>query len=590
MLLAAALSGFLETSGSAGSADARQAGFRTPFTHLELDGVGGAWSYEAGPVLRLPEGARARARLSKRLHTDKGSLSFRVRPLGADWRHRSHTFLSMAWAGKAGGYLAVSQGWWEPNGASTLYFILDNQQFAFCDSFGGNRYEWFAAGRWTYIEATWTSGSPGRLALYVDGQKVCSRDMAIAGGVESGALLHVGSDEGATDNRGRPAGFEIRDLHYAAAEATPEEAFERYRESANGDEQAWISALLRDKPAAGHDRPGIEVMDEGRHWLAGRAAIDQTIDRLERAGVGTYIPCVWDGESAAVKSRLLPVDPRFEASLRAGDDLLAYLIERAHEHGIRVKLWFDVVRQARRGVLDRYAVGAPAVAFNVQDAGFRQFIPKAIADAYLGYSADGLNLDYVRSLGICGSETCMEDYRRRYGRDLEADHAAANGGADRPTLAEWNGDPVRRILQDLATRISAARPGTETSVDAVPFDHDRVHEGVDAAGWLAGRLIGRVYHMAYGNPIDMAGVARSRAAFGCDAMSVIVQDYRMIGERAVDHSGRLLTQVLDLAASEWPGCNVGIYHYPHLTDSQVEALSTWRRDPASGTSAGGARP
>lgn len=558
---------------SLGLAQAAQgSGFPAPFETLELHGQGGRWLDEKDPTLLLPVGSWARVRLSRSIDSDAGTLSFSIRPEPAGWEGQSHVFLSLAWPGGNPGYLAAAEGWWEPGGAGTLFMVLNNQ-FASCDAVGGRQYRWFRPGTWSRVTATWRAGAEGGLSLYVDGRKVCSRKGSVPRGIRSGTELYIGSDRGAADQRQRASGFSIRGLSLARDAVTEEQAWAQVRAKATSTRFTWLDGFLDERQDVPVVPTRIAVFDEDRHWLDGRQDIDRLVARLRSAHVDTYVPCIWDGQSIAARSGRFPVEPRFAAAVADGFDPLAYLVASAHAAGIRVKLWFDVTRHVGPGALDRYAAGAPANAFNVHDAEFRTFIAEGIVESYSRYAADGLNLDYVRSQGECALPGCEAEYGRRYSRSLAGDHRSMLAGNRIDSLAGWNAGAVEDVLVRVRAALNARGRKDELSVDTVPFDHERVHEGVDAVRWLDQGLVDRIYHMAYGNPFDVLAVDHSARALGCERLSVLVQDYEMVGDRAVDYDGTQLDQVLRLAAASWPGCEVGLYHYPHLADGQLHVLS-----------------
>lgn len=335
----------------------------------------------------------------------------------------------------------------------------------------------------------------------------------------------------------------------------------------------WIDGFLDDRPVAKDAKTEVAVFDEDRHWLAGNASVDHMLERMKLAGVQTYVPCVWDGHTAAAASSMLPMEARFAEALKAGSDPLAYLIMRAHALGIRVKLWFDVSRHVGPDALDRFAVGSPPNAFNVHDPEFRQFIARAISESYQHYDADGLNLDYIRSQGECSLVRCEEEYRSRSGRSLVDDHVEMISGRKIPELMLWNAEPISDLLAHVRSEVSGRQRSTEISVDTIPNDHERLHEGVDVQGWLRLGLVDRIYYMAYGDPFDVVSVDQASHELGCDRLSVLVQNYEDVGAEIVDYDGPLLDQILHLARASWPGCEIGLYHYPHLTDSQLQAIS-----------------
>jgi hypothetical protein len=526
-------------------------------------------------TLSLPGSTSRELSLIRPLESGAGTLEFWIRPHWAQEDKRSHVFLTATWSGQDQSYLAVSRGWWEPEGAGALYVILSNQDFAFCESFAGARLNWFKQSEWTQIAVTWSAGSPGLLRLFADGIKVCERKTNIPAGRRTGSSLLIGSDEAATDQRHRVADFDLRDLESLPRAASETEIYARYMAQQPGSTDKWLRSLIpAESPAP--VLSDLIVFDEDRHWATSRLEAERTVSRLKRAGVSTYVPCVWDGQAALMQSRFLPALPSVQANIKAGRDPLRYLIAAAHREGIRVVLWFDVTRRPVVTLWPQFAAGAPSGAFDIQDAGFRDFISKSISEAYLDYDADGLTLDYIRSMGECQSSECAASYRKFTGRTLSSDWQEVLKGKDVLPLQRWNESAVRSVVAAVAAGVRQRRPGTPIAVAAVPLDHQRLHEGVDAVSWVRDGLVDRVYYMAYGTPIDVDAVSRVWRAIPASQLTVLVQNYRMVGDRPVNHSGFLLVDYARLLSSMWPGSSMGLYHFPHLNESQVEALSGMR--------------
>jgi hypothetical protein len=168
------------------------------------------------------------------------------------------------------------------------------------------------------------------------------------------------------------------------------------------------------------------------------------------------------------------------------------------------------------------------------------------------------------------------------GRSLADDWATVRVGGSVSPLQHWNETATRDIIEKISRRVRAQRPGTRISVAAVPFDHDRVHEGVDALSWTRDGLVDQVYYMAYGTPPDIDAVTHAWREIPSGHFTVLLQNYRMIGEHASNHSGRLLVDYARLLQEFWPGSGLGLYHFPHLDAEQATALGGLQGISAAG--------
>jgi uncharacterized lipoprotein YddW (UPF0748 family) len=541
---------------------------------LTLRGAALVSDDHGGLGLQLPEDSYAEWQLQQRLATDAGTFSLWVRPLWAMEDQQSHTFATFKWSGPDDSYFALSQGWWEPQGRRKLYVVLSNQQFVFCLMPWTFDYTLFLPNQWTMLGVTWQSGNPGFLRLFVDGRRICERKLAFAGGRYARNPVYLGSDRGATvEPRGRLANMVIRNVATAPSAATDEQIHSMYLRSGGVDRSKWILAIAPDAPAADVTRERRLIQDEDTGWAASRLEMQNRIRRIKAAGFNVYMPCVWDGAHAFFSASIGPVSPGIRDAADPKYDPLAYLIELAHAAGIAVHPWFNVARHAPGSVFpELYLSGAPADAFNVQSEQFRDFIVALVVDAARRYDVDGINLDYVRAIGPCSNKECLDGYSRKYGRSLLQDWNAQEEGKVIPSLIEWN----RLAMTDIVRRISygtrRAKPKAILTIDTVPFDHSRLHQGLDEETWLRDGMIDAMVDMSYDDPIDIDTVDRAIKTFTPARQLVAVRDYDFFGDTVADRSGDALSDYVRLIRTRWPGAGIAVYHYPHLSAEQALIL------------------
>ncbi len=161
-----------------------------------------------------------------------------------------------------------------------------------------------------------------------------------------------------------------------------------------------------------------------------------------------------------------------------------------------------------------FSVGAPAEAFNVHNQAFQRYIVDLIVEAATKYEADGINLDYIRSIGDCMSVECEVDYRQKYGRSLGEDLQREKSGGRVRTLAEWNAAALSTIVFGVSQRLREIKPKMVISIDTIPFDESRVRQGVDLMNWIIKGAIDSVVYMAYENPIDISRVSDAARKIG----------------------------------------------------------------------------
>jgi hypothetical protein len=525
-----------------------------------------------GAVVRLPGTSHLEIEPSRPLQTSQGSLIFWIKPLVDFAASGSHVFLTAAWNGDDHAYLALSDGWWEPAGGHKLYFVLNNADQAFCLIPGDFNYAIFPKDQWTMIAATWDAEAPSYVRLYVDGQKVCDRHVLFRGDRTSVGRLQIGSDQSAADRRGRPADFAVREPNLLTHSMTDRDIYERYMAGGEARVSKWVQALITSPDGSSPARESRIIFDEDAHWASSRAEADATIRRVKRAGFNVYVPCVWDGADALFQTDAIPMAERFKTALAAGYDPLTYLIEAAHRQNIAVHVWFDIARRDTAALSPEFSEGAPPNAFNIQSQKFQRFITDLIARTVKAYDVEGVNLDYVRSVGVCSSLECSEAYRARYRRSLKEDGEAGLNGKFVDSLADWNSTALTAILKGISAEIHQSKPGLPISVDTIPFDQSRLNQGVAASSWLAADIIDSVVYMSYDTPIDVARVSSAYHRLPPGRMVVLYKNFDMLGDKAVEYSGQEAADYVRLTRSLWPGSGVGFYHFPHLTAGQADEL------------------
>ncbi|HZD12529.1 MAG TPA: family 10 glycosylhydrolase, partial [Candidatus Binatus sp.] len=139
--------------------------------------------------------------------------------------------------------------------------------------------------------------------------------------------------------------------------------------------------------------------------------VDRALVRIKEAGFNVYMPTVWQGRGTAWPSKYAPWDTKLADRSKKDFDPLRYLIQRAHELGIEVHPWFTLtLRQSE--IFPEFALtGMPQKAFDIHNPKFRELMVRLIEEVVTDYDVDGVNLDYVRAVGLCSSATCQEEYK-----------------------------------------------------------------------------------------------------------------------------------------------------------------------------------
>lgn len=537
-----------------------------------------------GGALQVPASGWAEYSPVVPLSSHEGAIALWLKPEWNGLVETSHTIVSFKWDDGKNGYFALSQGWWEPAGSRRLYFILNNQQFIHCSL----PYR-LVPGYWTHLAVTWTNGPIGLCRIYVDGKKVVEkRAEYFAGHVQKGPIF-LGSDKGATDRHTRSVEGLFDDLLLFNRFLQDSEVSALYESSIkepgllHEKRYSWLRAAqqLPLKPERTRDGVLVEtraIFDEDIGWATSRFVTDKILARIKRAGFNVYVPCVWHGKGTYFPSSFVNPDHRIVSRIKSGDDPLAYLVTRAHSMGIEVHPWFTVTKRSTDAYPQYYDCGTPSGAYNVHNVEFRKFIVDLMIDMVKRYDIDGVNLDYIRTMGICTSDFCRKDYETRSGNSFWVDYKFRQvRGKSRERLQAWQDNAVAQIVEKFALEARQVRPGIIISVDGHPQGKDvtRPLVGRDEVTWANNGWVDIIFAMDYRETIDYETIDRVRDELhDKNKLIVLFGNYEKKDGVVVARSGNLVASYVDYARRKWPGSGVAFYLYGRLSDEQILYLRT----------------
>jgi uncharacterized lipoprotein YddW (UPF0748 family) len=485
-----------------------------------------------------------------------GTISFWVRPHWPSSDTRSHTFASFTWNDGRNGYFVISRGWWEPAGSPFTYFIFNNM-----DYWETSDQILFNPGGWTLLTCVWQTGAPGFIRFYVNGFKVAENATVTSAGYNPPQNVYIGTDQGSSLSAGRTADCDISALGFFSRALADNEILSMYftQTPFTAPLQVDTDGVLVEKRA---------IFDEGTGWTDPMVAAS-TIQRIKAAGFNIYVPCIWHGMGARYPTSVAPQEP----NLSFTGDPLANLIQIAHANGIQVHPWFTVVLRQLDFLQDYYAPQTPANAFDVHRPGFRDFTTALIADVAQRYDVDGINLDYMRSMGICQCDFCKSQYSQVMGRDLSRDIAQSTpGGPLEPHLQQWEDLDVQAIVAGVRNSLKGLKPSLYLSIDGHPVPGLNP-EGREESAWSNAGLVDIVFDMDYGNPPNFENYNLMQPQF-LDPRKVIslLADYVSAGTALSSQDPVILSGLVDYVRQRW-GNGVGIYLYTMLSDDQIAQLA-----------------
>ncbi len=316
------------------------------------------------------------------------------------------------------------------------------------------------------------------------------------------------------------------------------------------------------------------MFDESLDWAESRAATDTILARVQSGGFNVYVPCVWHGRGTLFPSALSKTDTRVANRIESGDDPLAYLITQAHAIGVQVHPWFYVMRREDDKLPAFFDEGTPKDAFNLHQPAFRTFIVNLMLDTVKRYDIDGLNLDYIRSMGFCTSDFCAQDYRSKFDRSLYLDLLLRKIPRNKTeSLSQWNFASVSDIVRRFSTEAKRLKPKLEVSMDGHPLGEYDLLQGQDSITWANQGWIDVIYYMQYAPRIDVEKALAARNALREPAkLTLLVSLYDMVQRAPVARDASVISGYVDLARQQLPGTGIAFYHRPRMSDAQWLAL------------------
>lgn len=320
------------------------------------------------------------------------------------------------------------------------------------------------------------------------------------------------------------------------------------------------------------------ILDEGFQWLS-PLKVDEVLSRIKYAGFNIFVPIVWHGRGASWNSKLVEErEPRWIGHARQVNDPLKVLIEKAHRLGIEVHPWFTVVLRQREFYSEFYNADTPKQAFNIHNDSYREFIIELMLEVVRNYDIDGVNLDYIRSMGNCLSVACVADYKSKTGRDLKADNKLQWDDHDSGFhISKWNESQITYIVKQFSERARAIKPELVISVDTHVNNRRLTLEGADSIKWANSGYIDVVYDMQYGDELDISSFEQAKVSLHDPSKLVLMLgnfQRSVINKSTVEpkQTGLFIDQVQKVLNIAGDSAAMAVYEYRYLEEEQVQAL------------------
>ena len=299
-------------------------------------------------------------------------------------------------------------------------------------------------------------------------------------------------------------------------------------------------------PAERAPARGLWILAEGSYRVLDDASrIEPLLDRASRLGATDLFVQVYRGGRAFYPGPEFV--ERWPGIDQSGIDVLGELLEDAHDRGMRVHAWVNVLslstrRDAKlieelgpsailtdrrgRSLLDYpnfdlpepdrrfYRMGTRGLYLDPALPAVRERILATFLDLVVRYPAiDGLHLDYIRHPGVLpfspGSRFGVGlDFG--YGAETRALYRAETGNADpidgaKPGVVRhatewdtWQRRQVTTLVEEIADQTRAARPGLVVSAAVIPYvDRAYLSLAQDWRGWLESGALDLAIPMIY---------------------------------------------------------------------------------------------
>lgn len=321
------------------------------------------------------------------------------------------------------------------------------------------------------------------------------------------------------------------------------------------------------------------ICDESLSWVTPTSA-ETVCRRIKQAGFNVLMPNVWHGRGTSWPSTLAPWDTdRLTDMARStpGFDPLDVLIQTARQYEIEVHVWFNVSLRQRVFLTQFYDEGTPPDAFEVHRPAFRDFIVGLMTECVSRYPVQGINLDYIRATGISQSAYCVDDYKRRTGRNLLVDRLAYGvSTAAFDAIVAWQSNAIDDIVRRTSQQVRQVRKNVVVSASAFAATSDLSIEGQNSVKWADDGLIDVLFNMNYDaapawNSIRTLQSRMKRP----EALVVLCGNYDVVDpdKTVIARDANRVNDLLVQARTFNRSNGVALYIYSLLNDKQVAALS-----------------
>ncbi|MEK7389927.1 MAG: family 10 glycosylhydrolase [Elusimicrobiota bacterium] len=334
------------------------------------------------------------------------------------------------------------------------------------------------------------------------------------------------------------------------------------------------------RDAAGRLIENRAILDEAPFFLGNR--VDSVVDQIAQAGFNVYIPVIWHGRGAIYASTTVVLDARYASQFQGSADPFAELIQKAHSRGVQVQPWFTVALRETNSFPEFAPAGTPNGAYDLQDPAFRDFIvDKVILDVARRYDVDGINLDYIRTIGTSFTDVARARYLQKYGVGIDELSNPYSSPAVTQRFLEWQDAAVTDVVSRISAWIKANKPWLVLSISGHPLPSPQLSsQGRNERNWVASDSVDLIYGMDYDQRPNISVMSFIRETSPHpERFPKLLGNYNWVpngtgGVAVTPRPGSFLAQQVEYFLRKFPGRGIGVYIYSQLHNNpdQINAL------------------
>ena len=527
------------------------------------------------PELLNDYGSDHEITLQRLIYDTEGSINFWVYPT---WSHNSkkrHMLISLKWNGIGDRSLYFFQEYVKEKKIFRLVFFPVNKKIA---CFVNTK---LLAEKWYMLTVEWKLEDKYECALFINGAQVDEKKRPIESLGRTARKLVVGYDKtsyGWSFSNNKSDFIDIRLYRYKLLKQDVRELFEKSYKKYGLSTPVLLCDDTKYPLGSGLNKFSKRFLFEPTpDWAISRKNTDELVAKVKRGGFNVLVTPVWQGRGARYKTNYVPLEEKVASRINNNDDPLKYMLKKSHDAGIEFHAWFNVVQRRKDFLKQYWEKGTPDNAFDLHNKAFRKFYVGLVEDVVKRYPVDGVNLDHIRSMGVCKTSQCYKNYKDKYDISLTSDLLTwrINSSAFN-RISNWNYDALTDIVSNIAEVVKSVNPRIVLSVDAHPLKRGWLLQGQDSIRWVNEGLVDVIFNMDYEfQPNYFQGKEIERKLKKPESLIMLFANYdSSIKKIRILRTPNRLIEYIRTDFLELSGSGYGFYYSKIMSEAQLTALRT----------------